>query len=101
MADAYAMNGAIFLNDLILDLILTFFKRHLLECSGCAVAAIMNKINVDMLKVQESAVLFNGLPHRFEFIKTIQGVNFINDSKATNLSAMRAALQSCKGGVHY
>ena len=60
----------------------------------------MNKINVDMLKVQESAVLFNGLPHRFEFIKTIQGVNFINDSKATNLSAMRAALQSCEGGVH-
>ena len=102
MADYYAMNGAIFFrNDLILDLRSTFFsKRHLLECSGWAVAAIMNKINVNMLKVQESAFLFRGLPHRFEFIKSIQGVNFINDSKSTNLSAMRAALESCEGGVH-
>lgn len=35
---------------------------------------------------------FCGLPHRCEFIASVDGVDFINDSKATNLGAVEAAL---------
>jgi UDP-N-acetylmuramoylalanine--D-glutamate ligase len=33
-------------------------------------------------------------PHRCEFVRQINGVDYINDSKATNLDAMEKALQS-------
>lgn len=37
---------------------------------------------------------FSGIEHRLEFVREIQGVKFINDSKATNVDAVRWALQS-------
>ena len=37
---------------------------------------------------------FSGLPHRLENFLKIQGVNYINDSKATNVNAAYFALDS-------
>ena len=39
---------------------------------------------------------FKGLPHRTQFVAEIDGVNWINDSKATNVGACVAALQGFK-----
>lgn len=36
---------------------------------------------------------FKGVEHRLEFVRTIQGVDFINDSKSTTTEATRWALQ--------
>jgi UDP-N-acetylmuramoylalanine--D-glutamate ligase len=43
---------------------------------------------------------FGGIPHRLEPVAEIGGVAFINDSKATNVAAAAAALDSFAGGVH-
>ena len=40
----------------------------------------------------ESIESFEGLRHRFELFSEVNGVRFINDSKATNVSATEAAL---------
>ncbi len=37
---------------------------------------------------------FRALPHRLEFVASFDGVDFYNDSKATNLDAARRALRS-------
>jgi UDP-N-acetylmuramoylalanine--D-glutamate ligase len=37
---------------------------------------------------------FKGLPHRTEFVREIDGVVFINDSKATNVDATKRAIES-------
>jgi UDP-N-acetylmuramoylalanine--D-glutamate ligase len=37
---------------------------------------------------------FHGLEHRLEFVDTIAGIDFINDSKATNVDALRCALEA-------
>ena len=37
---------------------------------------------------------FKGVPHRLEYVTTIRGVRFVNDSKATNVNATWYALQS-------
>ncbi len=37
---------------------------------------------------------FSSIEHRLEFVKTVQGVSFYNDSKATNIDSVRYALQS-------
>lgn len=37
---------------------------------------------------------FEGLPHRLEWVRTVNGVDFINDSKGTNIGAMKKSLNS-------
>lgn len=37
---------------------------------------------------------YPALEHAFELVKTVKGVRFINDSKATNVAAVKAALES-------
>jgi UDP-N-acetylmuramoylalanine--D-glutamate ligase len=45
-------------------------------------------------KIRESLTSFNGLSHRLEKVATIKGVEYINDSKATNVNAVWFALES-------
>lgn len=45
-------------------------------------------------KIRESFSSFKGLEHRLEFVATVRGVDFINDSKATNVNSVWYALES-------
>jgi UDP-N-acetylmuramoylalanine--D-glutamate ligase len=47
---------------------------------------------VDVLKTQPPG------PHRFELVAEVDGVQFINDSKATNPDALRSALLAARPG---
>jgi len=50
-------------------------------------------------KIRESFVGFEGLEHRLEYVATVRGVEFINDSKATNVNSVWFALESMKKPV--
>ncbi|MCK4244989.1 MAG: UDP-N-acetylmuramoyl-L-alanine--D-glutamate ligase [Candidatus Omnitrophica bacterium] len=41
---------------------------------------------------------FSSLPHHTEFVRRLKGVSYIDDSKATNLDATQAALQTFPAG---
>ena len=43
-----------------------------------------------------AATQFAALEHRFQFIRSLDGVEYVNDSKATNVGATLAALQGLK-----
>jgi UDP-N-acetylmuramoylalanine--D-glutamate ligase len=45
-------------------------------------------------KIRETFTRFEGLEHRLEYVATIRGVEFINDSKATNVNSVWFALES-------
>lgn len=45
-------------------------------------------------KIRESFSSFSGIEHRLEYVATIRGVEFINDSKATNVNSVWYALES-------
>ena len=45
-------------------------------------------------KIRESVADFQGLEHRNEFVASVRGVEFINDSKATNVNSTWFALES-------
>lgn len=47
-------------------------------------------------KIRETFAGFNGLEHRLEFVATVRGVDFVNDSKATNVNSVWFALESMK-----
>lgn len=49
--------------------------------------------------IRESFATFNGLEHRLEYVATIRGVEFINDSKGTNLNSVWYALESIERPV--
>ena len=53
----------------------------------------------DILGCVKSAESFTFLPHRLEFVGDVEGVRFINDSKATNVSAVLYALQKQQNPV--
>lgn len=45
-------------------------------------------------KIRESVMSFQGLEHRLEKVSTINGIDFYNDSKATNVDASLKSIQS-------
>lgn len=61
------------------------------------VLALMPQLSPDAL--YDGYVLFQGLPHRLEWIGNIDGVDYINDSKATNDAAAAIAVRAMQKPV--
>ena len=60
-------------------------------------AGIVAKVwQISNENLRDSLMQFKGVEHRLEFVKTIKGVDYINDSKATNINAAWYALSSYK-----
>ena len=53
---------------------------------------------VDRKDIQLGLSTFPGLPHRLESVRTLEGVEWINDSKATNVEAVLTALAAFPPG---
>jgi UDP-N-acetylmuramoylalanine--D-glutamate ligase len=78
----------------------------LLSCSELAMYGVHNQLNAlaalaagDLLGLDMAAMLqvlieFPGLPHRMQFVARISAVDYINDSKATNVAAAVASIDS-------
>jgi UDP-N-acetylmuramoylalanine--D-glutamate ligase len=50
--------------------------------------------------IRASVASFKAVQHRLEFVAAVRGVEFYNDSKATNVDATKKALEAFAGGVH-
>jgi UDP-N-acetylmuramoylalanine--D-glutamate ligase len=50
--------------------------------------------------IRSSVAGFKAVEHRLEFVATVRGVAFYNDSKATNVDATKKALEAFASGVH-
>jgi UDP-N-acetylmuramoylalanine--D-glutamate ligase len=50
--------------------------------------------------IRASVGSFKAVEHRLEFVAAIHGVEFYNDSKATNVDATKKALEAFAGNVH-
>jgi len=85
----------------VLDLSGTVFDSPIIgSCTGAAVAAFCAAGGVPLAAAAEAARAFRPLPHRVQRVGEINGITFVNDSKATNLAAMAAALETCGTGIH-
>lgn len=51
-------------------------------------------------KIRASVRSFKAVEHRLEFVRTVQGVEYVNDSKATNVDAAMKAIASFPSGIH-
>ena len=51
-------------------------------------------LGIPLKKIKESVKKFRGLEHRLEIVRNIRGIDFYNDSKATNIDAASKSIQS-------
>ena len=95
---AYLKNGSIFtyfdekeqniLSVGKLQTAMQFQTENLL--SAIVVATLVNATKSDIANV---AMRFKGLDHRVEWVRTVHGIDFINDSKGTNVGALHKSLK--------
>ena len=50
--------------------------------------------------IEQASEKFQAVEHRLEYVATINGVEFYNDSKATNVDATAKAVAAFPGGIH-
>lgn len=63
-------------------------------------AAIAGKVlNIRKDIIRESLADFQGVEHRLEPVLTVCGINFVNDSKATNVNSTWYALECMPSGI--
>ena len=55
---------------------------------------------VDPADICRAVADFTAVEHRLEYVATVRGVQYYNDSKATNVDATIKALESFPGGIH-
>jgi UDP-N-acetylmuramoylalanine--D-glutamate ligase len=67
-------------------------KHNQYNTMAAGIAAAVIDIRKD--KIREAVTSFEGLEHRLELVITIRGVEYINDSKATNINSTWYALES-------
>jgi len=67
-------------------------KHNQYNTMAACVAAATLTIRKD--KIRDAVQNFEQLEHRMEYVATVRGVEFINDSKATNINSTWYALES-------
>jgi UDP-N-acetylmuramoylalanine--D-glutamate ligase len=66
--------------------------RH--NWANCLAAmAIANSVGISRAAIVSAMQAFAGIPHRGQWVAEIDGVEWINDSKATNVGAARASIE--------
>jgi UDP-N-acetylmuramoylalanine--D-glutamate ligase len=72
---------------------------HNVENVLAAVAAArLSGISAESIRATVAA--FKAVEHRLEFVRAVRGIDFYNDSKATNVDATLKALASFPGNIH-
>ncbi|MGH9566091.1 MAG: UDP-N-acetylmuramoyl-L-alanine--D-glutamate ligase, partial [Candidatus Angelobacter sp.] len=102
---AYVAENAVIFRDLksqheVLPLSEIVLKgNHNVENVLAAVCAGL-LMGCDLAKVREAVRNFKAVEHRLEYVATIRGVEYYNDSKATNVDATIKALESFPRNIH-
>jgi UDP-N-acetylmuramoylalanine--D-glutamate ligase len=78
---------------------LQLLGAHNIENAMAAAAAALAS-GLSREAVADGLRSFAGVPHRLERVRELNGVLYVNDSKATNVASALAGIGSFEGGVH-
>ncbi len=89
--DMYVRTGQDFTSMSVFDFALKGKHNQYNTMAACVAATTMD---IRKEKIRDAVQNFQSLEHRMEHVATIRGVDFINDSKATNVNSAWYALES-------
>ncbi len=89
--DMYVRTGTDFMAMSVFDFALKGKHNQYNTMAACLAATTME---IRKEKIREAVQTFQSLEHRMEYVATVRGVEFINDSKATNVNSTWYALES-------
>ncbi len=89
--DMYVRTGQDFTSMSVFDFALKGKHNHYNTMAACVAAATLD---IRKEKIREAVQNFQSVEHRMEHVSTVRGVEFINDSKATNINSTWYALES-------
>jgi UDP-N-acetylmuramoylalanine--D-glutamate ligase len=89
--DMYVRTGNDFVAMSVFDFALKGKHNQYNTMAACLAATTME---IRKEKIREAVQTFHSLEHRMEYVATVRGVEFINDSKATNVNSTWYALES-------
>jgi UDP-N-acetylmuramoylalanine--D-glutamate ligase len=72
-------------------------KHNTYNSMAAGIAGSVLKLRNDVIR--EAMMDFQGIEHRLEQLNKVHGINFINDSKATNVNSTWYALESVRGSI--
>lgn len=81
------------------DLSGSYFGNEVLGVNAAGVLGALDEGGLNVEAAVRVAQVFRPLPHRMETVAEARGIRFINDSKATTLAALSAAVRMCGGKV--
>ncbi|MBQ7997270.1 MAG: UDP-N-acetylmuramoyl-L-alanine--D-glutamate ligase [Paludibacteraceae bacterium] len=67
-------------------------RHNVLNSMAATIAA--NVVGIKKEVIRESLMTFQGVEHRLQYVATVRGVRWINDSKATNVNSCWYALEA-------
>ena len=73
--------------------------RHNWQNAAAAYAAARG-LGISVEQAAKALLTFPGLAHRLETVATLNGVAYVNDSKATNVASASVGIASFPRGVH-
>ena len=65
-----------------------------------AAVAVGALLGCEPLKIRDAVRSFRAVEHRIEYVATMRGVEYYNDSKATNVDATIKAIESFPANIH-
>ncbi len=71
---------------------LKIFGQHNIANTLAAIGLALT-LGIDLKPIRRAVRSFSGLPHRCQWVSSIEGVDFYNDSKGTNVGATMAAVE--------
>lgn len=77
----------------------TMFDNEIMGLAAAAAAAVIDACGAGVSALADAMRNFQPLPHRMREVATLRGIRFVDDSKATNLAALAAALKMIPGRV--
>ena len=89
--DMYVRTGSDYVSMSVYDFALKGIHNQYNTMAACVAASTLE---LRKEKIREAVTTFQSLEHRMEPVATIRGVEFINDSKATNVNSTWYALES-------
>ena len=73
----------------------SYFDNDVLRANGAYAVALMRAAGLSDAQIRRGFESFAPLPHRFQTVAEIDGVRYVDDSKATSIAALVAGVTMC------